>query len=430
MLRIFTWRKLFYTTENILSNFVNFDSDEMLKYLLENNKIDIVDTQMQIEKMKKEKYLDMHNHKVWQGSNGKWFTYLDDDSKRGYSLKVRNTKEDVEAEICKYYQDKEDDPYIEEVFHEWNNQRLQYGEISKQSHARYLNDYKRYFTKDCTLCQKKIRLVTENDLEDFVKTTIHKFNMTAKTYSGMRTIIIGIFKHAKRNRHTNISITTFFGDLELSRSMFKKRMVDKESEVFSESEIKLVTDYLKCKASIRDLGLLLAFQTGLRVGELSALKQCDITQYRDKKIIHIQRTEITYKDQETKKRVCEVRESPKTEAGNRYLYIPDSAIATLDAIIELSSSQEYLFYEDGKRIRANAFNRRLTRVCDELKIKHRSMHKIRKTYGTTLIDQNVPDSLVAEQMGHKDIATTRKYYYYSNKDNDTKREQINMALSC
>lgn len=38
------------------------------------------------------------------------------------------------------------------------------------------------------------------------------------------------------------------------------------------------------------------------------------------------------------------------------------------------------------------------------------MHKIRKTYGTTLIDNNVDDALVAEMMGHKDISTTKKYY--------------------
>lgn len=404
--------------------------DEVLKYLVEHNKIDVVDTQMQIEKMKNEKYLNMHNHKVWQGNNGKWYTYLDDDSKRGYSLKVRNEKEDVEKLICRYYRDKEDDPYIDEVFHDWNNQRLQYGEISKQSHSRYLNDYKRFFTKDCLICQKKIRLITENDLEEFIKTAIQKYEMTAKTFSGMRTIMLGVFKHAKRKKYTNISITTFFGDLELSRNTFKKKAVEKEREVFSESEIELVTTYLKGKSTLRDLGLLLAFQTGVRVGELSAIKPCDIAQFRDKKVIHIQRTEISYKDQVANRRVCTVKEATKTEAGNRYVYIPDSAISTLEAILQLNQGGEYLFSENGNRIRANAFNRRLTRVCDTLKIEHRSMHKIRKTYGTTLIDNNVPDSFIAEQMGHRDIATTRKYYYFSNKDNDTKREQINMALSC
>lgn len=93
-------------------------------------------------------------------------------------------------------------------------------------------------------------------------------------------------------------------------------------------------------------------------------------------------------------------------------------------------SGEYLFSEHGKRIRSNAFNRRLTRVCDDLHIKHRSMHKIRKTYGTTLLDADVDESIVAEQMGHSDIATTKRFYYRSNKNDNTKFEQISKALSC
>jgi integrase len=57
------------------------------------------------------------------------------------------------------------------------------------------------------------------------------------------------------------------------------------------------------------------------------------------------------------------------------------------------------------------------------------MHKLRKTYGTTLIDNGVDESLIMTQMGHKDISTTRKYYYYANKDSDTNRKQIRNAIN-
>lgn len=35
------------------------------------------------------------------------------------------------------------------------------------------------------------------------------------------------------------------------------------------------------------------------------------------------------------------------------------------------------------------------------------MHKIRKTYGTTLLDNQVAETLVANQMGHSDVITTK-----------------------
>lgn|GEM_PF-5193720 len=69
----------------------------------------------------------------------------------------------------------------------------------------------------------------------------------------------------------------------------------------------------------------MAFETGMRVGELSGLCKSDI----DERQIHVQRTEITYKDPETGERICEVRDFPKSEAGDRYLIIPDSALKTI-----------------------------------------------------------------------------------------------------
>lgn len=57
------------------------------------------------------------------------------------------------------------------------------------------------------------------------------------------------------------------------------------------------------------------------------------------------------------------------------------------------------------------------------------MHKIRKTYATTLIDKNVSESFIQEQMGHSDISTTRKLYYFSNQAEQTKYDQIEKAVS-
>ena len=67
--------------------------------------------------------------------------------------------------------------------------------------------------------------------------------------------------------------------------------------------------------------------------------------------------------------------------------------------------------------------------CDAVGISHKSPHKIRKTYGTMLIDGGVDESIIMEQMGHKDIMTTKKYYYFSNKSDEKKYEQIEKAVS-
>ena len=45
-----------------------------------------------------------------------------------------------------------------------------------------------------------------------------------------------------------------------------------------------------------------------------------------------------------------------------------------------------------------------------------------------LLDHDVDDSFVAEQMGHTDVSTTRKLYYYSNRSAKTKQDQIAQAV--
>ncbi len=183
-------------------------------------------------------------------------------------------------------------------------------------------------------------------------------------------------------------------------------------------------NHYKAKPDIYNLGILLTFQTGLRVGELSTLKKEDL----HGRIIKIRHTEDKYRD-ENNKWIVAVKEHAKTDAGNRDLIISSTALDTLNQILELNTSGTYLFEHNGKRIRGNTFNKRLSRICNELHIPHRTMHKIRKTYGTTLIDSDVDEGFITEQMGHSDISTTKKLYYFSNKTTKNKEKQIENAIS-
>ena len=184
-----------------------------------------------------------------------------------------------------------------------------------------------------------------------------------------------------------------------------------------------MTNYLKENADIWNMGILLQLETGMRIGEIAALKPEDVHLHS----ISVHRTEVKYKDGNGKIRV-KVKDCAKTGAGNREVYLSETGIHTVKQILQLNPDGEFLFMNRGKRIRENTFNKRLTAICNKLGIKHISTHKLRKTYGTALLDNNVPDSVVAEQMGHTDIETTRKLYYFCNKSEKTKIEQINNAI--
>lgn len=93
-------------------------------------------------------------------------------------------------------------------------------------------------------------------------------------------------------------ISVFFDELDLSKNIFtiREKKTDTE-EVYSEEEIPIIKEYLLKKDSLRYLGILLVFVTGLRVGELAALKPEDIRLKENSGTIHVCRTEVHYNEE-------------------------------------------------------------------------------------------------------------------------------------
>lgn len=394
-----------------------YTESEYLQAALDSGMIDLTTLKAQIEMAERQKYLESHH--IWQGKNGLWYTKLSE------KLIKRKTKGAIENEVVKYERMLEENPTVQEVFYQFINQKLRYKDISKSTYDRYIRDYERYI-KGKEIERVKFKLLTEEYLENFIRETIADNDLSVKAYSNMKTIIRGMLIYAK-GKFTKISAGSFFSDLQFSKNTFTKKVVCKEKEVYLEDEIPKVIKYLDESESIIYLGILLVFLTGVRVGELAAIEKSDIFMDDGTMFIHIHRTETKYK--QGKDYVTEVKEYPKSSAGDRYVFCTDKAQRTVERILSKNPNGKYLFEKNGKRVCEFSFANAITTTCQKLDIPVRSMHKIRKTYGTTLIDGGVDESIIIEQMGHSDIHCTKQYYYFSNKSRNRKREQISKAIN-
>lgn len=384
------------------------DNNEILKYAIENGMIDLSYVQDEIEMKQRKELLEKHPYKIWEGSNGCWYTYIPD-AKGGRILKKRKSKADLEKEIIKYLTRQTEEPTVADIFQEWIDSRLELKELSKASYDRYFVDFRRFFSD---FGKRKIKDITELEIEDFMLKSIADFSLTAKSFGNLRILVYGIFKRAKKKKLVSFSITEVVNDLEISRNAFTRVKKDESSEVFMQDELPLVLDYLKNNLDIVNLGLLLMFVTGVRVGELVAIKTEDI----DDNVIHICRTESHYKDKETGKDVYVIKDTPKTVAGIRNVIVPADYSWILRKIRQLNPTGEYLFMRDGSRIRAYTMRLRLHRVCKEVNIHDKSTHKARKTYASILLSSGVDTSTVISLMGHTDISCTEQYYHRNRKD--------------
>lgn len=395
-----------------------------MQYAVQNGIINLEDARNKIYQMNKQEALQKHKYSIWQGKNGKYYTKLPDSTNSsGVKQIMRNSMEKLEEAIAEFYIESDYNPTVKDTYMAWVKNKFSRGEICKGTVDRYDKDFEKYF-KSVNFYKRRMKYISENDLENFMVTTIVENNLTHKAFSNCRTLIYGIFKFAKKEGTTNISITNFIKDLEVSEKLFKKKIVKKEEEVFDEDEIPMIQYYLETHPTIINLGILLTFYIGVRAGELSTIKMSDID--LKKRTIFIQRTEIKYKN-EKGLTIRDVRDFPKTDAGVRYIILTDKAIEIIKRILAIQHHTEWLLEKDGKRIRGQMYSLHLYRICDKLHIQRRSVHKIRKTYITNLLDAEVDESLVMEQVGHANIDTTQRYYYFSNRTNKTKLEQLSKA---
>ena len=390
--------------------------DDVLKYAIENGMIDVSYIQKIIEMNKRKELLEKHGNKIWNGKDGKWYTYLPDEEK-GRVLKKRNTREEIEDVIVSYWKEQMENPTIEEVFEEWNDRRLELKKISPSTHLRNKQIYNRHYSD---FGEKRIKNITQDEFVDFLERQVPEYDLTAKAFSNLKTITKGFLKRAKKRSLISFNVEEVFYDLDMSDTDFKRVIKEDYEEVFNEQEMSLMIKYLEENLDSMNIGILLMFVTGIRVGELVTLKH-DVF---DENTFIVRRTETRYLTEDGKY-THEVKEFPKSEAGARTVVIPEDYKWLCAKIKTLNPFGEYVFVNsNGKRITTNCIRGRLTRICNKLGVYKKSPHKIRKTYGTILLDNNVDKRLIMGQMGHADILCTEQHYHRNRRSIQNKTQVL------
>lgn len=160
--------------------------------------------------------------------------------------------------------------------------------------------------------------------------------------------------------------------------------------------------------------------TGLRIGEASALIAGDI---RDGMIVvnkTVARTEIGY----------EISRQTKTEAGTRTVpMLPEAWNAVnqqnrINRIVfkKVDSSKPVFRLPKGGIIRPDRVNDDIRRICEEAGIERFSCHAFRATFTSRCVQSGMGTKELMEILGHTDVQMTLGLYAHSN--DEQKREQL------
>lgn len=427
---------------NFLQELSQQQISNLLNYLTY-YKMDVNGVLEDIQTMKNAEILATHPYAVTANKDGRFSTYLPDDTKpNGRRKVVKATRELLEKEIIKFYKEREKQQStanisLREFYPIW----FEYKALHTKSSA-YMKTidglWKRYYFSDpiidCPLAE-----LDECTLDIWAHSLIKRNALTKKQYYNMALIVRQSLDLARKK---GIVLTNAFNNFKVDYRLFQP--VEKKAsatQVFLTDEQPLIEqeaykDFANTKKTAC-LAIPFAFQTGMRMSEIVALKWSDIDEEQED-CIHVQRMET--KEYEkcadgtwgNPKRV--VINRTKTLQGNRNVYLTTTARHILQMIYECNEekgfdNKGYIFLNERGRVTSPSLNKRVRRYCRKIGIPEKGMHKIRKTYISTLIDsEDININFIREQVGHADERTTYGNYCFNRKSKVLTAQSMEKAL--
>ena len=180
----------------------------------------------------------------------------------------------------------------------------------------------------------------------------------------------------------------------------------KEVEIFEKSDQVALINSLQSKITNKNFGILLTIHTGLRIGELCALKWSDIN--FDTQLLHINKTMIrTYtKEDGSKLNIT----APKTRSSIRT--IPLNKWIMQYAVLLRGSDNEYIVTGKEKYIEPNKYRLYYNRQLKDLDLPHRKFHSLRHTFATRCIECGCDYKSLSELLGHSNVSITMNLYVH------------------
>ena len=396
------------------------ESNDILRFIINNGMIDISDVQNSMESMKRKELLSKHPYKIWQGKDGKWRTYLPDEQKRRV-LKKRSTKESIQNLIIDYYSkaDKSDRMQekirdIEEhkfsyVYELWKDKQIKYG-ISPNTIYKYQCDYQRFF-KGTEFENMDVRKITEEDITIFIISRIKELCLKEKAGKALWGYISGTLKSARINRIISED-PCLYVETKSFYKFYDKTQKPIESRVVCENDMRLIInqinkDHVKKPDYLPSYAVELAIYTGMRTGELAGLKWDDV--FMDDRIIIIRHSEKCNRLNNE-----HFMSSTKTQKERRFpisdeIYDFFLRMRTLQE--EYGCSDNFVFSTKKGKIHVDMISDCIRNKCIQVGIKPKSIHALRRTLNSKLRCAGVSSVVASSLLGHTKEVNQANYTY-------------------
>lgn len=289
---------------------------------------------------------------------------------------------------------------IENIIDEWFNIHENF--IKKSTSSNYKNILNNHILRD--FYTEKFYSLNNKKLQEYIlhkikNGSVKKGELSSKTVKD----IIVVLKLILRFSFEQGYLDSF--DLTVR---YPKEQKYQKPRTIKQKHLELIVDSIKESNDVRTIGILFGLYSGLRIGEVCALKRSDID--LESNMITIRRTLQRIYNKDDKSFLIET--TPKTVASNRQ--VPLSKI--IRKYLEHSECKEndYVISKGPRPVEPRVLREVFNRLLLKNNLPHYKFHSLRHTFATKCIEIDIDYKTVSSLMGHKDVTTTLNLYVHPN----------------
>ena len=188
---------------------------------------------------------------------------------------------------------------------------------------------------------------------------------------------------------------------------------NKALEVLSVSNHRTILDHIQSHSTFTGLGIYISLSTGLRIGEICALKWNDINITEG--TITVSRTiERIYMVEGEKKHTELVISSPKTKNSCREIPMSKELLAIVKPLKKIVNDDFYVLTNDEHPTEPRTYRNYYNGLMEKLGIPKLKYHGLRHSFATRCIEAGCDYKTVSVLLGHSNISTTLNLYVHPN----------------
>lgn len=224
--------------------------------------------------------------------------------------------------------------------------------------------------------------------------------LSSKTVTDILSVLRSVLKFASRTREV-----TFYDKISV-----QIKRTTKEMKILSRKEQEQFCKYLYSHLDCRNIGILVCLFTGIRLGELCALRWEDIS--LSEKTIYVHQTMQRIQDKaNTSKKTKVIVTTPKSACSIRTIPIPDDLV-TLISNISTAHEGYFLTGSKEKFIEPRTMQNYFKKVIHQSSLSNINYHCLRHTFATRCVEFGFDVKSLSEILGHASVTITMNRYVH------------------